>query len=119
LSDYHNETSQSERRATLQNDTYLSRAAGNIGAELGGRFQHLARGQQQVVGTAPSPYPKIPGYWAEADSSVEPSLGMDINAMEPIGGPPETVPARDAETVLAAPSSAYATQVEPTFRRRR
>ena len=123
MSEYRNEADMKTKREMLKQDraanTYFEQASATMGQELGGRFAHLARGQQQVVGSTPNAYPKIPGYWAEADSSVEPSLGMDINAMEPIGGPPETVPARDAETVLAAPSSAYATQVEPTFRRRR
>jgi hypothetical protein len=94
---YHNESSQAQRKEVLNNDkaqhsTYLSRAAGSIGEELGGRFAALARGQQQVVGTAPSPYPRQPSYWAEADNAVEPPLNVDVNAMEPIGGPPEVVP---------------------------
>jgi hypothetical protein len=54
MAEYHNETSQSERLAVLENDrdqrqsshgnTYLSHAAGRVGEELG-RFAHLGREQ--------------------------------------------------------------------------
>jgi hypothetical protein len=99
MSDYHNETSQAERLAALENDqaqlssapltastasqglTYLSRAVATMGNELGGRFSHLARGQQTVVGTGPNPYPQQPANspWAADVAGTEPPLGQDVN----------------------------------------
>jgi len=103
---YHNESSQSERRDVLRNErtqhsTYFEQAAATVGAELGGRFAALARGQQTVVGTAPSPYPRQHGTpWSEPDPNQEPPLGVDINAMEPVGGPPEVAPALPKTVVI-------------------
>jgi hypothetical protein len=90
---YHNETSQDERREALINDrdqaqssqgvTYIARATATMGDELGGRFAHLARGQQQVVGTGPSPYPQLPSGspWRRDPVPQEPPLNQDVNAL--------------------------------------
>jgi hypothetical protein len=109
MSEYRNEADMKTKREMLKQDraanTYFEQASATMGQELGGRFAHLARGQQQVVGSTPNAYPKIPGYWAEADCGVEPSLGVDVNAMEPIGGPPEE-PSPPAVAASFAPSRA-------------
>jgi hypothetical protein len=89
---YHNETPQSERREILKSDTYLSRAASSVGAELGGRFAHLAR-EQTVVGTAPSPWPTMPANnpWARDPVPDEKPLGYSVNDLEGFN-PPEQAP---------------------------
>jgi hypothetical protein len=131
MSEYRNEADMKTKREMLSQDraanTYLEQASATIGQELGGRFAHLARGQQQVVGSAPSPYPKMPANspWSCDPVPREEPLGVDINALEPIGGPAETVPVPEVETVLAMTCSVITTEVEPTkpqvsktFRRR-
>jgi hypothetical protein len=93
---YFNDTSQEERAATLKNDTtqgggisgdtYLSRAARSIGAELGGRFAHLGS-DQTVVGTGDPQHrmhsmQPADGYWgANSRLPDEPPLGFSIEAV--------------------------------------
>jgi hypothetical protein len=89
-----------------------------INPSAGGRF---AREATTTVVKSGQEYPAQPpnSYWHHDPVPREEPYGVDVNAMEPIGGPPETVAARDVETSSLARSSAYATQVEPTFRRRK
>jgi hypothetical protein len=94
---YFNEATQAQRREALLNDqaqhsTMFERARNEIGLELGGRFAKYGQ-EQQVVGTGPSPYPRMSGGpWSKPDpSGTEPSLGYSVDQLEPIGGPPETV----------------------------
>jgi hypothetical protein len=94
----------------------------------GGRFASHSSPPTIVKG-GPD-YPRISGPWSEPDpTGIEPPTNYRIDEMEPIGGPPEvsqSTPvdctmdalAREVEPSSAAPSRAYATQVEPTFRRR-
>jgi hypothetical protein len=95
---YHNETSQAERKQALKNDqaqhsTLFERAKGEVGQELGGRFAHLARGQQHIVGTQGPTYPRInSGPWARpCPTGISPPLGYSVDAMPPEEGfnPPE------------------------------
>jgi hypothetical protein len=111
---FRNETSQSERKATLNSDkaqhsTYHQRAISEAGQELG-RFSK----EQVITGSRSVPqYPRQHGTpWSEPDpSGTEPSLGYSVDAMEPIGGQPETVdPATSTDVVL--PSSVDGRAVE-------
>jgi hypothetical protein len=94
---YNNPATMREKAEALRNDraqhtTYHQRARDSLGAEMG-RWSHLSK-EQQLVGTAPSPYPRQSGYWAEADNAVEPPLGYRIDEMAPPEGfnPPEVAP---------------------------
>ena len=84
MAEFHNTATMKEKLEILRNDTaqhstYFQQARDTQGQELGGRFAHLARGQQQVVGSAPtSQYPQQQGYWAHADSNVEMPLGVSV-----------------------------------------
>jgi hypothetical protein len=95
--DYHNDTTQRERREQLdnerkvqrENDTYFSRATASVGQELGPQHRKMAR--QQIVGTPSYSVPRIPsGPWsAGGQPQYEPEpLGYDINHVD-IGNPPE------------------------------
>jgi hypothetical protein len=95
---YNNPATMQEKREALRNDTYLARAQNEIGQELGGRFQHLARGQQHVVGTAPDPWPQMPANnpWSTNVVPNEEPLGVDVSAVP------------DMTTVDGAPRSSSA-----------
>src|SRR5262245_47377498 len=87
-----NESSQGERRAVAENDrrvrrggTYHEFAASEAGA-IGGRFAAEAR--THVVGSSSFAYPRQPGSaWGNQGAVVPPEepLGVDINALEPLG----------------------------------
>jgi hypothetical protein len=97
---YNNSATVKEKREALRNDTYLARAQNELGAELGGRFQHLARGQQHVVGTAPNPWPQMPANnpWSSNVVPNEEPLGVDVSAVP------------DMTTVDGAPRSSSAVE---------
>jgi hypothetical protein len=84
------EISQAERRRILAEDrrarTYFSEAQANADLELGGRYAKVTT--TTVVGTGPIQYPRLP-LAAPANQAAmvgdEPPLGIDINAMEPVG----------------------------------
>ena len=92
-SPYHNETSMDERREALKNDTtkgggpsndtYLSRAARSLGAELGGRFAHLGKEQSVVGQRGPHVWPRQPtgSPWRGDEVPDEPPLGINVNAL--------------------------------------
>jgi len=87
MSEYHNETSQRERREALRNDTYLSRAQGNADSPVGGRYaKELAT---QVVGVPR--YPMLPSTspWSHDATGDEPSLGYSIDEAPVVGEPHE------------------------------
>jgi hypothetical protein len=82
---FHNDTSQAERRAVLQQDragTYFEHARSN--AELGGRFSPMAK-ETVVTGSAPfvhlSGQPATSPWGSSARLPDEPALGVDINAV--------------------------------------
>jgi hypothetical protein len=122
--EYHNDTSQAERKAILKNDqrvreeqrasTFHAQAIADVGAELG-RFGHLAK-STTVVGSRAGPvYPTQPSTspWSHDPVPNESPLGYAIDEMEPLGGSAEMAPARPAvEDVEADPP-------KPLRRRRR
>jgi hypothetical protein len=84
---FHNTTTQSERRETLENDqrvqrdTLQFRTSADLGLENTGRYAKPFA----VTGQTPTPqYPAGPN-WAPDPVGVEPPLGIDVNAMEPVG----------------------------------
>jgi hypothetical protein len=112
---YHNDADMKTKREMLTQDraasTYFEQATGNVGAELGGRFQHLSRGQQHIVGQSPNAYPALPANnpWSSNVVPDEEPLGYSVNDMPPVGGPPETghyPSAADIEPPSDAPSRA-------------
>ncbi len=84
---FNNETTQAERRAELENDrrvrekgTTLHQFAQAEAAEARGRFS--AHEQSTVTGAAE--LPKYPAAYLQHDPVPdEPSLGVDINKVEP------------------------------------
>jgi hypothetical protein len=79
-----------EKRATLRNDratTFMAHAQAAAADEAGGRF--AKQNATQVTGAAQYPRAALPE-WVGADRAVEPPFGIDINAVEPVGGPPES-----------------------------
>jgi hypothetical protein len=96
--------------------TYLD----HVEPSPGGRFAEAARRERlakpQIVGTEPSArYPHLPASspWAGPDLvGVEPPLGVEINALEPVGEPHEV--AASLGEVVAPPSVASAEVVETT-----
>jgi hypothetical protein len=92
---YFNEATMQQKVEALRNDqaqhsTYHQRAIAEAGLELG-RFSHLSK-EQIVTGSRSVPqYPRQHGTpWSKPDpSGQEPSLGYSVDAMDPIGGPPE------------------------------
>jgi hypothetical protein len=84
----HNESSQSERRAVLRNErevgTYHAFATSEAGA-VGGRYGVVSK--TRVIGSGPVEYPALPSSspWASDPIPPEPSFGMAIDAMEPVG----------------------------------
>jgi hypothetical protein len=93
MTEYRNEADMKTKREMLSQDrkanTYFEQASATMGQELGGRFQHLARGQQQVVGSTPNAYPRIPsGPWSEpCPTGIEPPLGYSLSAAPDLGEP--------------------------------
>ena len=87
------EFTQSFKRKILAEDrdrlsTYRDHAEANADLELGGRFAKLT--PTTVTGSTPThQYPKLPADspFNQAATMVpdEPPLGIDINAMEPVG----------------------------------
>jgi hypothetical protein len=87
------EFSQAFKRKILAEDrdrlsTYRDHAEANADLELGGRFAKLT--PTSVTGSTPDhQYPRLPADspFNQAATMVpdEPPLGMDINAMEPVG----------------------------------
>ena len=88
---YDNSASQAERLAAHRNDervrkggTYCEIAASEAGA-VGGRY--AAQSRSTVIGSSPVHYPALPSSspWAHDSVPAEPSLGVPIDAMEPVG----------------------------------
>src|SRR5262249_61012382 len=53
-----------------------------------GRYREITK--QKVVGASAGPYPRAAGPWHNnPDNAVEPPLGVDLNAVEPVGTPAE------------------------------
>jgi hypothetical protein len=84
--------SQAERRKILQEDrerlsTLLDHARSSVDDTHGGRFA-AASPNRTVVGTSPISYPRLPADNPSNQAMLvpdEPPLGIDINAMEPVG----------------------------------
>ena len=73
-----NDASQHKQPASGPPDTYFSRAQRALGEELG-RYQGLIRGQQQIVGQGPVPYPAQPNHPFAVDvGNVERPLGYSV-----------------------------------------
>jgi hypothetical protein len=113
---------QEERRQVLENDkalrgassqgsTFAQFAASEVGTPLG-RFSAISN--PVVVGS--EPIPKYPAAFLQHDPvPTEPPLGVDINAMEPVGqphelkasisslGPPDLAEAQEPPTLDAPP----------------
>lgn len=88
--------SQAERRRILAEErlarnTYFGHA-GDTELDLGGRFAKVTT--TTVVGAGPVRYPRQPtgSPWACDPVPAESPLGLDINAMEPVGEPHEMRP---------------------------
>jgi hypothetical protein len=83
---------QAERRDIIENEkrlrgSTLSQFAQSDAAEARGRFSAISN--PTVIGTETTPkYPQGPA-WCADPTGVEPPLGVDINAMEPVGEPHE------------------------------
>jgi hypothetical protein len=106
---------QKKKREILKNDakvraTYRDFAQSDPELELGGRFAKVT--PSTVVGAAPvTSVPRQPegSHWHSDPMPMEPPLGLDINAVEPVGEPHEL---RASEQV-AATNSEPATSSEP------
>jgi hypothetical protein len=87
-----NEASPAEKLAALHNDS-LRRREGtsstlldHVSNDSGGRYATL--GKPAVIGTTPAAnYPALPASspWSHDGVGQEPPLGIEINAMEPVG----------------------------------
>ena len=94
------EVSQAERRRVLANDrkvsTYRDAAQASIDDLCGGRYGAI--GKPTVTGASPISYPRQPegSPWASDPIGDEPPLGVDINAIEPVGEIHEQKPRRRA-----------------------
>jgi hypothetical protein len=83
---YRQDADQREREAILKNDranTFAGRAQAEAD-EIQGRWaqEHKAT----VIGTGPVVYPRLPeNSWTHDPTGFEPSLGIDVNAVEPCG----------------------------------
>jgi hypothetical protein len=97
---FRNEATQSEKRETLRNDNMNFRTSSDLGLENTGRFAKPFA----VTGSTPAPqYPSGPN-WANDPTGVEPPLGFDVNAIEPVGEHHE-IQSSLAEAVKSAPSA--------------
>jgi hypothetical protein len=76
-----------EKEAVLRNDQRANTFAGRAQAEadeIQGRWaqEHKAT----VIGAGPVQYPRLPeNSWTNDPTGVEPSLGIDVNTVEPCG----------------------------------
>jgi hypothetical protein len=93
------EISQAERRRVLANDrkvsTYRDAAQASIDDLCGGRYGAI--GKPTVTGAAPISYPRLPSDAPSNQAAMigdEPPLGIDVNAMEPVGEIHEREPKR-------------------------
>jgi hypothetical protein len=73
--------SQKEKADTLKNDTMLRRAQAEFDLENTGR--HAKAGI--VVGATAAPDYMAAPNWSPQAVGVEPALGLDVNAVEPVG----------------------------------
>jgi hypothetical protein len=90
--DFNNQSSQSERKAIVKNDTLFARQSNTVD-DAGGRFAKLT--PTKVIGSTPSPqYPQLPASspWSQFDQNVEPELGIDVNEMPAPAVPEEPTP---------------------------
>lgn len=84
---------QLERREVLENDlreqcSSFSQFAQSEAAEARGRF--TAHEKSTVIGSTPTPASAYPAAFLQHDPVPdEPALGVDINALEPVGQPHE------------------------------
>jgi hypothetical protein len=88
-----NESSQREKRETLENDQRVRNGSGSTyfgfaeseASAIGGRF--AVESKQRVIGSSGVEYPALPANspWHCDPVPPEPSLGMPIDAMEPVG----------------------------------
>jgi hypothetical protein len=82
---YHNEATQSEKRAILKNDSYFARQQSQPD-DAGGRYAKIR--PSNVTGSAPSQQiPKQPenSPWASDPLGPEPPLGFSVDEMNPVG----------------------------------
>jgi hypothetical protein len=86
---------QADRREVIENEKRLRSSSSDQGStflahthnDTGGRFSAISN--PTVIGTEATPkYPQGPA-WCADPSGIEPPLGVDINAMEPVGEPHE------------------------------
>jgi hypothetical protein len=116
------EISQNEKREVMKNDrlnTYQAHAAASIDEERGGRFS--VQTKPTVIGQSPISYPKQPpnSPWASDDLlGPEPPLGIDINAMQPVGEPHELKASERTEPAPAAPINQVSAANSIRLRRR-
>jgi hypothetical protein len=89
---YQNESSQSDRRKTLENDrevrasTYLQQAQANVDEDRGGRY--AATGSSpRVTGASPISYPQQPSNspWHHDPVGDEPPLGYSVEDHDAVG----------------------------------
>lgn len=82
---FRNDASQKERAAVLKNDfrakTLQGRAVAELQMEERGRF---ARNVNVTAATGAPTYPAASD-WTQDHLPIEPSLGFDVNAQEPVG----------------------------------
>jgi hypothetical protein len=103
---------QAERREVLKNNNATTyHAMANLDTSLGGRF-----GKADIVtGDEASPqYPRLPASspWAGDPVPPEEPLGLDVNAMEPVGTPTEIERSLASLVGVEAPMSAAASPVD-------
>jgi len=86
VTDYRNDTPQADRLETLLNDKRVQKDASTFlshtHSEDSGRFAK----PQTVIGLDSVQYPTLPeNSWTNDPTPTEPPLGIDVNAMEPVG----------------------------------
>ena len=107
--EFTNQSSQSERREVLRNDTYFARQSNSVD-DAGGRYAKLT--PATITGATTPQYPPLPASspWAHGfDTNIEPPLSVDVNAMEPTGTPSEVQASLDPtlnSPVVNAPPAA-------------
>jgi hypothetical protein len=85
MTDYRNTTPQADRLSTLLNDKRVKDAStflDHTHSEDGGRF---AKPSTVIGSDGPPEYPMAAPNWSPQAVGVEPPLGIDVNAMEPVG----------------------------------
>jgi hypothetical protein len=111
MTNYQNDTPQSERRAVLKSDrdakasTYLDHAIANADAGLGGRWAKPAPTQVICGAAYPRQSPNSPWSHGHAVPAEEP-LGFAIDAMEPVGEPHEVERSIERSSAAGSPSAA-------------